>query len=114
MYQLALKSGISPFDFWNMSIDEISDVIDAYNQNKIEDVKLQIIIKSVQARQIAEYLVPSETKTEFTQLWEYYPVLFEDEKKIAEKQKEVDEIIKTVASRKAFVKRYNERTEGDV
>lgn len=108
---MALKCGISPFDFWNMSIDEISDVIDAYNQNKIEDIKLQIIMKSVQARQIAEYLVPSETKTEITQLWEYYPSLFEDEKQIAEKQKEIDDVIKTVASRKSFAQRYNEQTE---
>lgn len=108
---MALRSGISPFDFWNMSIDEISDVIDAYNQNKLEDTKLQIIMKSVQARQISEFLIPTETEKNITQLWEYYPSLFKDEKRIAEKQQEVDDIIKTVASRKAFVKRYNERIE---
>ena len=106
LYPLALQCGVSPFDFWNLGIDEVNDLIDAFTKNKKNDVKIQITMMSVQVNQLVERLSLKENE-EPLQLWDYYPSLFEYEKSLHIVQKEQDDLDKMIASRKAFAKIHN-------
>lgn len=95
-----------------MSIDEIVDLIDAYMENKKNDMKMQIIMLEVQAQQIVERILPPEDKN-IKQLWGYYPHLFEEERQLIERQNEEDELDRLKARRKKFAQMHNSKIRGD-
>lgn len=95
-----------------MSIDEIVDVIDAYADNKKNNIKMEIIMMEVQAHQIVERLLPPEDK-KVMQLWDYYPNLFKEEQQLIEQQNKDDELERLKARRKKFAKIHNSKVGGD-
>ena len=104
---------MSPFSFWESGIDEVIDIVNANMELKKEEMKQKAIMMMVQARQIAEFVVPNDKEEEITQLWDYYPELFATERRFAQKQKEEESIVRAVASRKAFAERHNKKIRGD-
>lgn len=54
-----------------------------------------------------------DSEIEIKQLWDYYPEIFEDEKKLYEKQKEIDDFEKFKEKRRKFAQRHNGKIRGD-
>lgn len=73
--------------FWDLSLQEIYDLIESYNRNKNieaeqvkEELKAQISLNSVLARQIGEYVACLfEKKAKITPLDKMFPELFKSE-----------------------------------
>lgn len=91
-YPLFLRTGNSPLLFWELSLKEIVDVIDAYEMNQEIKFKDDIAKVKILADMIYERIgsLFSEKETEFTPVWDMFPGLFEKEKEIVkENQKKV-------------------------
>ena len=77
--------GYTPSLFWECSLLEIYDLMESYNRRKKnetkeleEQVKVQISLNSVLARQIAEYVGSIfDKKIQITPLNKLFPTLFE-------------------------------------
>lgn len=54
-----------------------------------------------------------DSEIEIKQLWDYYPEIFDDEKKLYEKQKEIDDFEKFKEQRRKFAQRHNIKIRGD-
>ena len=89
LYHVFLASGYSPLLFWDLSIAEINDMLSAYQRVKEHEVKQLITLNTTLAQQIYERIgsMFSEEQKEFTPVWELFPGLFEEEKKISEERK---------------------------
>ena len=82
--------GYSPSLFWDSSILEIYDLMESYNrrqklkqEEKEAELKANIVLNSVLARQIGEYVACLfSEEARITQVNELFPTLFKDEKKI--------------------------------
>lgn len=82
--------GYSPSLFWDSSILEIYDLMESYNrrqklkqEEKEAELKANIVLNSVLARQIGEYVACLfSEEARITQINELFPTLFKDEKKI--------------------------------
>lgn len=78
-----MQSGISPSCFWEYTLDEIVDIIDAFFKNKRYDQKFEILSKEVLSMQIFERIAALFNKNnadKIRKIWDYYPSIFEEEK----------------------------------
>lgn len=117
---MALDIGISSSSFWNLSVLEISDMIESFERKEKRKQKQKVIDNQVLADQIirgVNIIVNGSDKTNpddmIKQLWNYYPDLFAEEKRIYEQESEITEFEKFKASRRRFANQYNRRYEGD-
>lgn len=103
--------------FWELSLGEVIDLIDAYNKTMMENRKFEILTKQIQAVQIFEHisvLLDKDNAEKITPIWDFYPYLFADEKK-ANEQLQLDEELERVKDgRKIFAANYNSRIGSDV
>ncbi len=105
--------GYSPSLFWDSSILEIYDLMESYNrrqklkqEEKEAELKANIVLNSVLARQIGEYvacLFSEEAK--ITHINELFPTLFKDEKEDERKIEQDMALYK--AKMEAFAFRHN-------
>jgi len=116
---MALNAGISPFSFWEQSIDEDIALINAY-QNRIQRENKEMAIQnSVLATQILIGLHNMMSKKEEaitkTNLWDFFPDLFVEEKKAYEKLQKDNEVFSVKESRYAYANKFNKkfRKKGD-
>ena len=87
MYPIFLDLGYTPQFFWDISLQEIYELIESKNRiRKIEeekeknDLKTRIIINSILARQIAENVSCLFSKdTKVSNVYELMPELFKEE-----------------------------------
>ena len=84
VYPAALEAGIAVEQFWNLSIAEVQDLINAYAQRRKADLKKSIRMQFLLASLIPQYILRDE-KDPVPQPWDYYPELFKEEKEIYEK-----------------------------
>lgn len=93
MYDLALKTKVAtPFDFWSYSIDEIDDLLKAYEFSEYNRKKEQAIFNNVLSMQIIEgiaMLFDKDKKIKPKLLEDYFPDLFKHEETEEEKQKRI-------------------------
>lgn len=120
LYPFALDCGISPSVFWDLSILEISDLIESHERVEIRKQKQSAVNNQILSDQIMRginLIINGSEKTnaddQFKQLWDYYPDLFENEKKqyYTEKQESEFEVFKN--RRKRFANQYNKKYKGD-
>ncbi|MCX0353279.1 hypothetical protein LI064_01920 [Clostridium perfringens] len=105
--------GYSPSLFWDSSILEIYDLMESYNrrqklkqEEKEAELKANIVLNSVLARQIGEYvacLFSEEARV--TNINELFPTLFKDEKE--DKKKIEQDMALYKAKMEAFAFRHN-------
>lgn len=92
-------------------MDEIYDLISSYRRREKLKQKQRAVDNAILAQQIIQGIgalfSEKDSEIEIKQLWDYYPGVFEDEKKLYEKQKEIDEFEKFKEKRREFVQRYN-------
>lgn len=112
MYPDALDCGISIADFWELSVMEIYDLMQSYRRRKQFEVKQQLIngfsLQEYNARYIATYL-NSENKTPHP--WDFFPDLFEEEKKSYEKYLAQEQTETARENRKAYAAELKRRRE---
>ena len=86
MLPIALQSGLSVFDFWSMTYGELSDTIDAYNNNETNRVKesasLNYNLANLIGFSVARLM---DKKAKYPTLQDAYPGLFDD-LKVEDKQ----------------------------
>lgn len=115
LYHAFLEVGENPLLFWDLSIPEVQDVIIAYKKRKVEDIKWQATLTKVLADQIGErigMIIHGSENTEIAPIWEFFPSLFEKEKKEAEKRSREMQLSKYKSDWLAYAKRHNERRAG--
>lgn len=113
LYHAFLIAGYSPLLFWDLSIAEINDMLSAYNRAKTNEFKQIVTLNTVLAQQIYERigaLLSENENSEFTPVWELFPGLFEEEKKISEKRKREIELANYKARFIHFAMQHNERS----
>lgn len=104
--------GYTPSLFWECSLLEIYDLMESYNRRKKnetkeleEQVKVQISLNSVLARQIAEYVGSIfDKKIQITPLNKLFPTLFE-----LDEEEENNDMALYKAKMEEFAFRYNQK-----
>lgn len=112
LYPTFLDMGYEPSLFWNLSLQEISDLMESYvrreerrKKEKDADIRDKAMLLYNHAMQCAEtmaLIMPGNDKRERTSLGEYYPDLFPGLKEAEEKAR----IEKELALHKARMKAY--------
>lgn len=77
LYKVAIRNGIKSYEFWDMSYGEIIDTIQAYNDNKIEEMKLNAFISYNNACLVAKGVSNAFGGGTFPAIHEAFPTLFE-------------------------------------
>lgn len=98
--------------FWDYSIDEISDLIKQYQRRKKE----KIILNNVLANTIIEgiaFLFGENQDRKPSMLWDYFPDLFAEEKKIFEIKQEQEQFEKFKEKRRNYAAMHNKRIGGE-
>ncbi|WP_394896486.1 hypothetical protein [Clostridium paraputrificum] len=104
--------GYTPSLFWECSLLEIYDLMESYNRRKKietkeleEQVKVQISLNSVLARQIAEYVGSIfDKKIQITPLNKLFPTLFE-----LDEEEENNDMALYKAKMEEFAFRHNQK-----
>lgn len=87
MYPKFLDMGYTPSLFWDSTLLEIYDLIDSHNRRKKneinelkEELKVEISLNAVLARQIGEYVASMFNKeAQLTPLDKFFPTLFKQD-----------------------------------
>lgn len=111
MYPAALEAGITIEQFWNLSIAEVQDVINAYAQRRKTDLKQSIRMQFLLASLIPQYILRNETDP-VPQPWDYYPELFEEEKELYEKAAAEKELEEFKERRRQYAAALNKQRRG--
>ena len=116
LYPTALDCGISPFSFWDMSIDEITDLIESHRRSVQQKMKQELMFNQILSVQIRQEIlpllvekVPEDYKA--LQLWDLFPELFKEEKRLYEEAKQEKEFISFKEKRRAYAARINQRAK---
>jgi len=111
---VALDCGISPFLFWDLSISEVSDIVESYNRKKRQEMKQDLLFQQVLSIQIRQEImpflvekIPDDYKPK--QLWDFFPELFEEEKKAYQSHREVEDLESLKEKRRLYASRVNKK-----
>lgn len=74
---MALRSNIRPSEFWDMSIKEVNDVIESYNDSYKVEMQFKAMCAYNTARLVTEGISVCFGNGKFPQLHEAFPSLFE-------------------------------------
>lgn len=98
-----------------MGIDEILDKIESYERKEKRNMKKQAVLDSVLADQIVNKIskmFDKDNDVENKHLWDYFPSMFESEKKLFEIEKEQEEFEMFKERRRSFAFQHNQRMKG--
>ena len=114
---MAIDCGISPSLFWDMSLDEVTDVMESYRRTDKFMMKRNLILNKLLAEQIMHEILPllvEKVPDDYKkpELWDYYPELFKDEKEAYEKKLKDDEFEKFKEGRRRFAQYHNTKRGG--
>lgn len=86
----ALKTGITPFDFWDYTIAEVTDIINVYYEKQKEEMKFSALCSYNNALLIVSGInnMFSKKQKQQPQIWEVFKGLFEQPKNINQASKE--------------------------
>jgi len=119
LYPKALESGISPLSFWELTLGEVVQMINAYQRKREiynKDIAIQQSFLSNQLLiGIHNMLGQKENAIDTLQLWDYFPELFAEEKIIYDKYQKENQQYEMAESRYSYAERYNEilKKKGD-
>ncbi|MEG0689313.1 MAG: hypothetical protein RR466_11550 [Hungatella sp.] len=117
LYPVALDCGISIDAFWEMSLGEVEESLESHHRRELYETRQRLREKHFLARDIAQCVsiaISGGDGAEPAQLWDYFPDLFEEEKKAyeAELQRHNTEVYE--AQMRDFAYRHNyARTGGE-
>ena len=105
LYKQALRCKIKPFEFWELTIQEIIDMIEAYNEVQKEEMQFQAICAYSTAHTITQGIAVAFGKEKFPQLHEVFPSLFEKPKPVQQYYRKMHAIM--MAYNEAWKKQNN-------
>ena len=117
LYKDALEHGISISDFWEMTIPEITDTINALENQKTHDFKEQISVAFAEAEATSSRIAyiftdpKKRNKKNIVMPWDLYPELFIDEKEEDQQLNDDLALQKHKADMAAFAARWNKRNQ---
>lgn len=102
-----------------MSIQEVKDMVDSYNRTYRRKMKEELLFNQILSIQIKQEILPLLVEKlpegyKPMQLWDIFPNLFAEEKKVYEKQQELSELEEFKRKRYAFMVQHNEKFGGDI
>lgn len=112
LYPTALDCEISPERFWNLSLLEVTDLIESYERRKLARTKQDLLSKHFLARDIGQFIALSihgKDEIEIMEIWDFFPELFGDMKEEAEKRKQEQQMEIYKAQMLDYVYRHNNR-----
>lgn len=94
LYKVALRGGIKPFEFWDYTVQEVADILGAYEENEKQKMQFIALCSYNQGMIVVSGVnnMFSKTPKQPHQLWEVYPTLFE--KPIEQIKQQKEEIMK--------------------
>lgn len=93
LYPEALYAGISPERFWNLSVNEIIDCLEAYYKREKERRKQVIWDNFILAEAIMGNLATVFSEEgQVIKAWDYYPKLFAKEKELDDERRKQEEL----------------------
>ena len=104
-----------PDVFWQSSVLEIQDMMEAYQNSRKQQFKDHVLIGFAEADAIATrvayfFTEPKKRREgDIIQPWDSFPSLFEDHKQTTAERKQNAEMQKYKADMKAFAERWNRR-----
>lgn len=115
LYPNFLDLGYTPSLFWDSTLQEIFDLMEsAYRKQELEekkrelDLKTKIVLNSILARQIGEYVSSLFNKdTKISTPEDLFPSLFKTEKELLDEKKKLKELELNKARMKDFALRHN-------
>jgi len=115
-YPAALDCGLQPEEFWNMALPEIVDILESHIRTEEKSVKLKLSLLHFLAKDTASYvsilLSDSDSDSNSTpELWDYFPEIFKEEKKAAEKERQKRVLMEYKAKMYDFTYRHNHARE---
>ncbi len=116
IYPSALDCGINPDQFWEMSLLEITDIMDSYRRRVESKTKQDIMLKHFLARDIGQHIALSihgSDEAQIAELWDFFPDLFAEEKEEAELRKQAHQLAVYKAQMQDFAYRHNHRNGGE-
>lgn len=112
LYPDALDCGISVTDFWELSVMEISDIMQSYKHRKKVQLKQDLINGFAFAQNTAELIGKYLSKENTARNpWDFFPELFAEEKKIYEAEQEKRQVETARENRKAYAAELKRRRE---
>lgn len=110
LYPRAVDCGIPPAMFWELSVMEVYDLMESYTRTRRRDMKDRLMTAFVQAESTAEHIGTYLNKdNKAREMWDFFPELFAEEKKLHEEAVEAEEAEKLRRSRVDYAREWNRR-----
>lgn len=117
LYPAALDCGMPVQEFWNASLAEIMDYIDSFSRREEQSLKKRLSELHFLAKDTAQYvglMIGGGEGDRASELWDYFPDLFEEEKEQTEQLRQKQQLAVYKARMNDFVYRHNRaRTGGE-
>lgn len=108
-----MDCGIEPDAFWESTLNEIVDMMESYARSKTRERKQKIRDDFVLAKALTFNMstLLSDEKKEFCNPWDFYPNVFEEDKKLYEHQKLEAELADYRDKRRRWADEFNRRRQ---
>lgn len=115
LYPTALDCGVPVDKYWDLTLQEIKDIIDSCNRMEILKKKDRVLELFVLAEATANRIIygfnSKHSESDLIQPWNFYPELFEDKSEELEKHREMIELENYKARFNKGVEAWNRRFE---
>jgi len=78
LLKVAIQAGISYSDFWEMTVGEVTLIVEAYNKKQLEDYKIQLSLDYQLAANISHFMGIVLNGKQIPSLQETYPSLLNE------------------------------------
>lgn len=95
-------------EFWRLSFGELTDIVDAYNRRERKRFKDAVRQQFLLAEVLTRYIT-RDKEDALPRPWEYYPELFAEDKREAEKQEEEAQLLELKERRRVYADEINRR-----
>lgn len=115
LYPRALDCGIRPGEFWELSLLEVTDLMESYERRERARLKQSLLEKHFLARDIGQYIalvVQGSDQVEVLDIWDFFPELFREEKEAAKQARTEQQLALYKAQMERFAFRYNQKIGG--
>ena len=87
---MALKCGITPFEFWDYTIAEVTDLIETYAEKQKQEMQFEAFCTYNNAMIVVNSInnIFSKNPKQQPQIWEVFQELFDKPKQVAMQSKE--------------------------
>lgn len=110
-----LDIGGKPFDFWDLTVLEIREMIESYNRVKIQERKEKIIDSYRLSQMISNHVSSLLSKdAKVLEFWEYAPDLFVEEQQAVEQERQRQALLLHKERMREFAERHNQKRKEEV